>query len=107
MLTSPKDTRPSPAEDAALDPIIAHSVKCFAEAPDDAVLRLPAVEILTGLSERTLRRFIAAGRMEPLVRLGERAVGARVGSVRRLLASLQVVAFDEAKAKARHGEAAA
>jgi len=62
----------------------------FEQLPDEAVLRLPLVLALTGRSYSGFWAGVKAGTLPKPVKIGGRAVGWRVGDIRKLLASFKV-----------------
>ena len=54
----------------------------FSEMPDDAIVRLPQVKAMTGLSRSTIYENVAAGRFPKQQKLTRHAVGWRLGDIR-------------------------
>lgn len=61
----------------------------FDQLPDAAVVRLPAVLALVGVSRATWWNGIKSGRFPKQIEIGPNMVGWRVGDIRAVLASMQ------------------
>ena len=61
----------------------------FDQLPDAAVVRLPTVLALVGVSRATWWNGIKSGRFPKQIQIGPHMVGWRVSDVRALLAALQ------------------
>ena len=57
----------------------------FSEMPDEAIVRLPQVKAMTGLSRSTIYENVAAGRFPKQIKLTRHAVGWRLGDIRSLV----------------------
>jgi prophage regulatory protein len=55
----------------------------FSELPDEAIVRLPQVQALVGLSRSTIYDNVSAGRFPKQIKLTRHAVGWRLGEIRR------------------------
>jgi prophage regulatory protein len=59
----------------------------FSEMPDEAILRLPQVKALVGLSRSTIYDNVAAGCFPKQIKLTSHAAGWRVRDIRKYLAN--------------------
>lgn len=64
---------------------VAKALARFDSMPGAALVRLPVVRELFGVSGPTIYRMVKAGKLEPPERIGARSSGFRVSSLRKAL----------------------
>lgn len=64
---------------------VAKALARFDSMPGSALVRLPVVKELFGVSGPTIYRMVKAGKLEPPDRIGARSSGFRVSSLRKAL----------------------
>lgn len=64
---------------------ISQALSRFDSMPGSALVRLPVVKELFGVSGPTIYRMIKAGKLEPPERIGAKSSGFRVSSLRKAL----------------------